>query len=38
VDGSQLGIALLLGGSAAVVTLRAAVVTFVALNQIFHWV
>ena len=38
VDGSQLGIALLLGGSAALVTLLAAVVTFAALNQIFHWV
>jgi hypothetical protein len=38
VDGSQLGIALLLGGSAALVTLLAAAVTFAALNQIFHWV
>lgn len=38
VDGSQLGIALLLGGSAAVAVVLALVVTVVALNQIFHWV
>jgi hypothetical protein len=38
VDGSQIGIALLLGGSAAVAVLLALVVTVVALNQIFHWV
>ena len=38
VDGSQVGIALLLGGSAAVAVLLALTVTVVALNQIFHWV
>jgi hypothetical protein len=38
VDGSQWGIALLLGGSAAVAVLLALAVTVVALNQIFHWV
>jgi hypothetical protein len=38
VDRSQYGIAILLGGSALLVTLLAVAVTFVALNQIFHWV
>jgi len=38
VDGSQVGIALLLGGSAAVAVILALAVTVVALNQIFHWV
>jgi hypothetical protein len=37
VDGSQIGIALLLGGSAAVAMLLALAATVVALNQIFHW-
>ena len=38
VDGSQVGIAILLGGTALLVTLLAVVVTVIALNQIFHWV
>jgi hypothetical protein len=38
VDRSQYGIAILLGGSALIVTLLAVGVTFAALNQIFHWV
>ena len=38
VDGSQLGIAVLLGGTALAVTVLAVAVTVIALNQIFHWV
>jgi hypothetical protein len=38
VDGSQVGIAVLLGGTAAVLMLLALAVTVGALNQIFHWI
>jgi hypothetical protein len=38
VDGSQVGIALLLGGSAAVAMILGLAVTVAALNEIFHWV
>ena len=38
VDGSQVGIAVLLGGSAAAAVILALAVTVIALNQIFHWV
>ena len=38
VDGSQVGIAILLGGTALLVTLLAVVVTVIALSQIFHGV
>jgi hypothetical protein len=38
VDGSQVGIAVLLGGTAALLMLLALAVTVGALNQIFHWI
>ena len=38
VDGSQVGIAVLLGGTALALTALAVAVTVIALNQIFHWV
>jgi hypothetical protein len=37
VDGSQIGIAVVLGGSGVLVTVLALVAFFAGLNSIFHW-